>query len=130
MRLLFDTHLVLDALAGREFRLPGLSRLVTEGGAQSFVSVASLWEIAIKSRLGKLDLAIELADIAGFLQAAGFVLLPISAEHVTASASPQPSTRDPFDRLLLGVCDVEALRLVTVDRVLAEHPLAWVQGRQ
>ena len=42
-----------------------------------------------------------------------------------ADAEPEPQTRDPFDRLLLGQCQVENLRLVTLDRALAAHPLAW-----
>ena len=41
---------------------------------------------------------------------------------------PEPPTRDPFDRLLLAQCAVDNLRLVTVDRALAGHPLAWREG--
>lgn len=121
MRVLLDTHLVLDLLEDQPLRAQHLSRM----SADAFlVSAASLWEIAIKTRLGKLDPAMPLDDIARFLEHIGVRLLPIEARHVVAAANPQPETRDPFDRLLLAICHVEGLRLATIDRSLREHPLA------
>jgi PIN domain nuclease of toxin-antitoxin system len=55
----------------------------------------------------------------------GVVLLPISPTHATTPVDPWPQTNDPFDRILLSVCQVENLRLVTLDRALIDHPLAW-----
>jgi PIN domain nuclease of toxin-antitoxin system len=55
----------------------------------------------------------------------GLVMLVINPEHVLATVEPEPATRDPFDRLLLGQCQVENMRLVTLDRALSSHPLAW-----
>ena len=55
----------------------------------------------------------------------GYALLPIIAAHTVSEVDPWPDTNDPFDRLLLAVCRVEGLRLVTRDRRLAGHPLAW-----
>ena len=121
MRVLLDTHLVLDLLADQPLRAQHLSRMEVDG---FFVSTASLWEIAIKTRLGKLDPAMPLGDIANFLDHIGVRLLPIEARHVIAAADPQPETRDPFDRLLLAICHVDGLRLATIDRSLREHPLA------
>jgi PIN domain nuclease of toxin-antitoxin system len=72
-----------------------------------------------------LKFGIPLADLAGFLETIGTVLLPISRDHVLAEVDPAPETRDPFDRLLLAQCQVEGMRLVTRDRALAAHPLAW-----
>jgi PIN domain nuclease of toxin-antitoxin system len=86
------------------------------------VSVASLWEIAIKFRLGKLALEVQLPELVENL---GLVLLAIEASHVLAAVDPEPATRDPFDRLLLAQCAVENLHLVTIDRHLTAHPLAW-----
>jgi len=125
MRLLIDTQIVLQLLRQslrREHR--EIARFLTDPSTSAFVSVASLWEIAIKSRLGKLDAGMPLADIAGFLRALGISLLPIDAPHVVAAAEPEPDTRDPFDRLLLAQCEVENLRLVTLDRALVGHRLA------
>ncbi|NTS30405.1 hypothetical protein HQ945_03985 [Phyllobacterium sp. BT25] len=65
-----------------------------------------------------------LDDIVGFIDAVGIALLPIEARHVVIAAQPGPTTRDPFDRLLLAQCHVEGLALATIDRALIDHPLA------
>jgi PIN domain nuclease of toxin-antitoxin system len=93
--------------------------------AQLFVSVASLWEIAIKSRLGKLALRFPVEALESFVEGIGAALLVIDARHVVTAADPEPNTRDPFDRLLVAQAQIEGLRLVTLDRALANHPVAW-----
>lgn len=124
MRLLADTH-ILIALVERA-TLPGpLMRAITNADNALFASVASLWEIAIKVRLGKLPLTHPLDAFPDFLERSRFSVVDISASHALALALPEPPTRDPFDRLLLAQCQVEGLRLVTLDRALAAHPLAW-----
>jgi PIN domain nuclease of toxin-antitoxin system len=87
--------------------------------------VASLWEIAIKSRLNKLDPGMALDAMQPTLEGTGITILPINVGHVIAVVAPEPATRDPFDRLLLAQCEVEGLQLVTIDRALVEHPLAF-----
>ncbi len=88
------------------------------------LSVTSLWEIAIKFRLGKLPLSVGLADLPQVAERFGIGILPIAVEHVVVELQQAPPTNDPFDRLLLAQCQVEGLRLVTVDRALIDHPLA------
>lgn len=88
------------------------------------VSTASLWEIAIKARLGKLEPGMPLSVLPRAIAAMGFAVLPITAPHVLADLTPLPGTRDPFDRLLLAQCIVEDRRLVTLDHALADHPFA------
>ena len=91
-------------------------------------SVASLWEIAITTRLGKLALNVRIGLLPELIAAMRFDLLPIHARRVLANVAPEPPTRDPFDRLLLAQCVVDDLRLVTTDRALANHPLAFAAG--
>ncbi|PDV90126.1 PIN domain nuclease [Rhizobium sp. H4] len=125
MRLLLDTHIVLAILrkdAGQRF--PEIASLLGDSKTVGFFSVASLWETAIKARLGKLDPGMPLEDIAGSLEEIGLILLRIEIQHVITAADPEPETRDPFDRLLLAQCKVEGLQLATVDRLLVDHPLA------
>ncbi|MFY9294625.1 MAG: type II toxin-antitoxin system VapC family toxin [Methylorubrum rhodinum] len=125
MRLLLDSH-ILVAIAFK--RLPevsaGADRLLRRPDIEAWVSVASLWEIAIKTRLGKLDPGLPLEDLPRYFGAIGFTVLPITAEHALATVEPLPATRDPFDRLLLAQCSVEGLWLVTLDEALRDHPLA------
>jgi PIN domain nuclease of toxin-antitoxin system len=126
MRLLLDTNILLLFF---EERLDRLDRArgdaLNDAAADLHASVLSLWEIAIKYRLGKLPLRPPLRELPGLLERMGLALLDIKAPHVLAEVEPLPPTRDPFDRLLLSQCLVENLRLVTLDRALAAHPLAW-----
>lgn len=126
MRLLLDSNIVVP-LAQRELhKLSGKIRSLIEAGDNDvFISAASLWEIAIKTRLGKFDPKIPLADLAGYLRSLGYALLAIDERHALEDLTALPPTRDPFDRLLLAQCQVEDMKLVTTDGQLAEHPLAW-----
>jgi PIN domain nuclease of toxin-antitoxin system len=126
MRILLDTNILITLV---NERLPDLEasmrRAITDVESLAHVSVASLWEIAIKASLGKLTLGMSTRLLPDFIQRAGIHLIAINHHHVLTVAEPEPATRDPFDRLLLAQCQVENLRLVTLDRVLAAHPLAW-----
>lgn len=125
MRLLLDTHIVVSVVNERTADLPAKLRgVLADPHSEFYVSVASLWEIAIKWRLGKLKLSCDLEILPDVLTSSGLELLPINEHHVLTAVHPEPMTRDPFDRLLLVQCSVEELRLVTVDRALTSHALA------
>jgi PIN domain nuclease of toxin-antitoxin system len=126
LRLLFDTHVVVSAARNELSKtdLAIFSRRAPEG-SDGFFSVASLWEIAIKTRLGKLDPGMDLSRLPDFLDRVGVTILEIGLRHVLSSVQPEPATRDPFDRLLLAQCELENMRLVTNDRALRDHPLAF-----
>lgn len=125
MKLLLDTHFVL-AILRRELTLrhPAVLEKVIRPG-HAVVSAVSLWEINIKTRLGKLDAGIPIDEICGFLDEVAIPVIAIDKRHAVALAEPEPSTNDPFDRMLLAQCAVENMQLVTFDRALAVHPLAW-----
>lgn len=127
--MLLDTHVLL-ALIREELHLLNrdLKSAVLMPPARLHASVASLWEIAIKYRIGKLRLKVSLDKLPELIGDLGLHLLRIEAAHVLANTDPVPPTGDPFDRLLLAQCAVENLRLVTTDRALAGHPLAWRAG--
>lgn len=126
MDVLLDSNILIPLLAGRSHDLPPtILGLLASAETRCHVSAASLWEVAIKVRLGKLELAVGLDEIIPSLSKAGLRVLRITEYHAVAEALPIPPTRDPFDRLLLAQCAMESLRLVTLDRALADHPLAW-----
>ena len=106
--------------------LPGKVRgLLAADDMDFFASAAALWEMAIKFRIGKLKLPCMEDDIPHTITLLGLNLLPISATHAVAPVDPWPETEDPFDRMMLSVCKVERLMLVTTDKKLRDHPLAW-----
>lgn len=126
MLLLLDTHILLSVTAGKSEGLPAFVQdaLRSERNAL-FASAVSLWEIAIKHRLGKLPLPCSLEVWPGALSAFAIALMDIVIPHVLAEADPLPETKDPFDRLLLAVCQAEKMRFITLDRSLIGHPLAF-----
>ncbi len=126
MQLLLDTNILIalssDWRPALDARIFGAIEATDNS---CFVSVVSLWEIAIKRRIGKLNTRLTAIEVADYFDAMGLPLLAITRDHVLAELESEPKTRDPFDRLLLAVCQVERLRLITLDRALAAHALAW-----
>lgn len=126
MRILLDTHYVIELIDDVEMGLsePGmLDQALGQGDV--VVSVVSLWEVEIKSRLGKLPLAQGVNAWPALLAAAGVPLLPVLPQHVLARIGIEPLNKDPFDRVLLGTASAEDCKLLTRDRLLQSHPLAW-----
>jgi len=126
VRLLIDTHFVIYLADDRLEQSSRAHRdIILHEASNVFVSVASLWEVAIKIRIGKLKLGNPIGDWPEILENASVKILPVDQSHVLHNIGPEPKTKDPFDRLLLGVCAAENLKFVTVDQALVDHPLAW-----
>src|SRR5476649_2735836 len=103
MRLLFDTHILLADFADETAALPPkVTALAADPETEAHFSVASLWDIALKARTGKLKMTVRIEDIPDLLDAMGVRIVPIEARH--AVVTPEPATRDPFDRMLLAQC--------------------------
>lgn len=114
MRLLLDTQVALWWLTASA-RLPKVSRDLMSV-SMCVVSVASIWEVDLKHRLGKL--AVPPRRFRDELGSAGAVILAISADHVLTAVASAERHRDPFDRLLLSVAEAEHLMLLTADEPL------------
>jgi PIN domain nuclease of toxin-antitoxin system len=118
MRLLLDTHIFLWVVSD-SVKLGPEARRFLESADEVFVSAASIWEIAIKARLGKTDA--EPDCMADAIEACGFVELPVLARHAVKVSSLPLIHRDPFDRLLVAQAMVEPMRLVTADAQLKAY---------
>lgn len=114
MRLLLDTQVALWWLTASR-RLSRVSRELI-AGSSCVVSVASVWEVAIKHRLGKLPVSPR--RFRDEMRSAGAVIHSVSDEHALATAELPYAHRDPFDRLLLSVAEAEQLVLLTADEAL------------
>lgn len=90
------------------------------------VSAASVWEIAIKRRLGKLPFE---GDIAEKIKASRFEALAITPEHAERAAALPLAHTDPFDRMLVAQAQAERLVIVTGDRQLSAYDVAILQAR-
>ncbi|MEO7851212.1 MAG: type II toxin-antitoxin system VapC family toxin [Rubrivivax sp.] len=118
MRLLLDTHVYLWVVMGSK-RLTAAARRSIEAADQTFISAASIWEIGIKVRLGKVDADAD--DLVAAIEASGFTELPVRAAHAAAAAKLPLHHNDPFDRLLVAQALTEPLRLMSADAVLARY---------
>lgn len=124
MKLLLDTHALLSLL----FADGKLSRRAREAielsDSSPVVSAVSVWEIAVKRAIGKLEAP---SDLLEQLDGWDVELLPISIRHAHATGELPLHHRDPFDRLLVAQAQLEGCALVTRDRALGIYdvPTVW-----
>jgi PIN domain nuclease of toxin-antitoxin system len=122
MKLLLDTHVLLWA-AGEPARLSaGARRLLNDPENDLLFSPASLWEVVIKSGLGRKDFRVDSRLLRRGLLDNGYEELPILSVHVLGLESLPPIHKDPFDRLLVAQATVEGITLVTLDSAVAQYP--------
>ena len=122
MKLLLDTHLLLWA-ASEPARLSPTAKAYLEDPAHELLfSAASLWEIAIKSSLGRDDFKVDARLLRRGLLDAHYSELPITSAHAVFVASLPPIHKDPFDRILVAQAHVEGITLLTADSVVAKYP--------
>ena len=115
MRLLLDTHVFLWCV-NDDKRLTKAARTLLSDAEAIFVSSASIWEAAIKAKLGKLDVDVD--ALVPAIVDSGFLELPVSAQHAAAVGRLPDLHRDPFDRLLIAQAMREPLRFLTADDML------------
>lgn len=115
MRLLLDTHVLLWALSSPE-RLGNKARSAIEDPSNDVMfSAASIWEIAVKWSLKRLDFTITPGEILTAAIESGFNELPVRSAVAAHVASLPPHHRDPFDRLLVAQAIMEPIILYTAD---------------
>lgn len=121
MRPLLDTHLILWAALGSP-RLPRpVAKLLSDPASRPVFSVASIWEVVIKSGLGRADFSVDAHALRRGLLAAGYEELPIEARHTLAVLTLPQIHNDPFDRLLVAQAREEGLELWTVDAAVIAY---------
>lgn len=121
MRLLLDTHLLLWA-AMRQERLSAKARVWMEDEQNELVfSAASIWEVAIKHRLGRDEMPVAPGILRRGLLDNGYRELPVMSEHAIATGNLPLLHRDPFDRILLAQAISEGILLLTTDSAMADY---------
>lgn len=118
MKLLLDTQVLIWWLLDDAKLSSSVRALLVRPENAACVSHASLFEIAIKQKIGKLpELDVAIDVLVGLIEGDGFLLLPVQTGHIQAYADIPlfPNHRDPFDRLLLAVALDERMPIVSAD---------------
>lgn len=122
MRLLLDTHVWIWMISAPERLEAELRDLLLDDGTEVFLSIAAVWELAIKHAAGKLRFAGDPGrEIPVHLRRSGVAVLGISVEQCLAAAALPMHHRDPFDRLMIAQAVDRELTLVTADARLAAY---------
>lgn len=127
-RLLLDTHTFLWWIDDAPELSETARQAISNADNECFISVASCWEMAIKSSLGKLSLSKPVDRfVLEQITENGFLMLNIELRHAAKVESLPFHHRDPFDRLLIGQAISDKLTLVTADRMFSHYeiPLIW-----
>jgi len=106
--------------------LPASVKLYMERSNGLVVSMASFWEITIKTSLGKLNTNGNIADVMDKALSKGFKILPIKREHLITLSNLDLIHRDPFDRLIIAQAIAENMPLVSSDDVFKQYPVKCV----
>jgi PIN domain nuclease of toxin-antitoxin system len=121
MNFLLDTHIALWALSDDERLATEAREFITNESNRIFVSVASMWEIAIKKALKPDKIPVSGREYLHYCGQAGYELLPIRETHVLSLENLPAIHSDPFDRILVSQASAESLLLLTHDSVLAKY---------
>lgn len=118
MRYLLDTHTFIWSIEGNPKLKPDTKNIVRDKSNTVFLSIISVWEIAIKVMLKKLKLDIPIIKIFRNLE---FEILPVKLDHVLLLLKLPPIHKDPFDRMLVAQAKSEKLTLLTDDPQIKQY---------
>lgn len=126
MRVLLDTHVLLWAKGEPDRLSPAAREVILDLGTQPIFSVASVWEVIIKSAASRGDFVVDAGQLRRELLQDGFEELEVTAPHVLEVGRLPRLHGDPFDRLLVAQARVEDLTIMTADRAVSAYPVASI----
>jgi PIN domain nuclease of toxin-antitoxin system len=124
MKLLLDTHVLIWLVEGTDNLSQAARQAIEDEDNSLHLSIVSLWEMTIKTSLGKLQLKIPLDRIMeSYIIPSGIEILPIHFDHLLVLRDLPLHHRDPFDRLLISQAQSEELTLVSSDGFFGDYPV-------
>jgi PIN domain nuclease of toxin-antitoxin system len=115
--LLLDTHVLLWWATLHKSLSATAKKAIAAEDSEVYVSAATAWEIAIKTRIGKLEWPASAGSVNGYVLGQGFRPLPISLEHAELAGQLRIDHKDPFDRMLIAQAQAEDMWLVSNDKL-------------
>lgn len=125
MKLLLDTHAFLWFIEGSDELSKEARRQIEDSENVRLLSIASLWEMAIKVSIGKLEVPLPFTRLVReHVEGNAIEQLPVEAEHLDAQRALPFHHRDPFDRLMIAQAQVEHLSVVSKDEAFEKYDIA------
>ncbi|MEG9499692.1 type II toxin-antitoxin system VapC family toxin [Mannheimia indoligenes] len=129
MKILLDTHILLwMAWDKKEKFSQQILELLEDPNNELYFSLASLWEISIKSALGKPDFELDVSALEQGLVNAGFRTLPIVLPHILKQSELPLIHRDPFDRMLIAQAEMEKFFFLTADNMILQYHKPFIMN--
>ena len=124
---LLDTHAAIWFFNGNESLSQTANSIIRDLSNNVYISISSVWELAIKIGIGKLDFAGKAAGFVRLAEKNEITFIPIAISHLTVLESLPMIHRDPFDRLLIATAIAEQMTLITTDENIARYevPHIW-----
>ena len=128
MKLLLDTHVIIWALEDSP-RLPlHIRDMIVDENNEIYVSVVSLWEIAIKRKKQPGSFVCSATDIRDYCQRAGYIFLSLNLDNISTYENNDFSChKDPFDQMLVAQSETHCMRLLTHDEKLKSYNVGFVE---
>lgn len=121
MKLLWDTHTFLWFVAGSHQISDKARKYIEKADSENYISIASLWEISIKTALGKLSIQGEYKSVIDDVQNNGITILPINFVHTVCQNQLPLIHRDPFDRIIASQAITENMCLISADEIFDDY---------
>jgi PIN domain nuclease of toxin-antitoxin system len=126
MNLLLDTHALIWFLNGDAKLSSDVKTAIEDPDNSKIISIASIWEIAIKISIDKLRLPKDFMHFMDMIKENGFEILPITFEHAMIVSKLKFIHRDPFDRLIVAQCKADKLVLATKDENIRQYDIQTI----
>ena len=127
MKLLLDTHAFLWINEDSVRLSQTVTDLCLSGEHEFYLSMASPWEMQIKSQLGKLSLSLPIEELVDRNQQDNNIqLVPIDLAHISYLEQLPAHHKDPFDRIIIAQAIIEEFTIVTVDHVFTNYPVPTI----
>ena len=128
MKLLLDTHVLIWALQDSEQLPLRIREMLIDESNEIYVSIISLWEIAIKHKKMPNLMPFAMKEIRDYSQRAGYIFLSLSVDNVSTFESLDLSMhKDPFDQILVSQSVSNNMRLITHDEALKKYGVGFIE---
>ena len=127
MKYLLDTHIIIWHFEGNEkLSNEGREDILFNSKNQVFVSIASLWEVAIKMNIGKYEFVGGFSEFYKLVNDNEFEIISIKKKHMERLFELPLIHRDPFDRLLIATAKTEGMTILTADENIQKYDVKWI----